>query len=63
MKEFIARNPKQLDLCLRLLYTECIPFVVTVGETDKRRIIYCIAIDVDERKTDELKEKYRILIS
>ena len=63
MKEFMAKNPKQLDLCLRLLYSEQVPFAVTVEETDKRKIVYCITIKVEDEKVKELEEKYRILIS
>lgn len=63
MREFTAKNPKQLDLCLRLLYAEHIGFSVTVRETNKRKIEYVIGVDVTEQKMTELEEKYRILIS
>lgn len=63
MKEFMARNPKQLDLCLRLLYAERVPFIVKVIETDKRKIVYAVSTQVDEQTYEMLREKYRILIS
>lgn len=64
MKELIARTPKQLDICLRLLYAERTKFFVEVEETEKKKIMYVIRISVDdEQKAYELEEKYRILIS
>ncbi|MEY8515373.1 hypothetical protein AALC25_00325 [Lachnospiraceae bacterium 29-84] len=63
MKEFIAQNPKQLDLCLKLLYSENLEFIVKVDETEKRKIFYKICVKVEGQMYEELKEKYRILIS
>ena len=64
MKELIARTPKQLDICLRLLYAERTKFFVEVEETEKKKILYVIRINVDdEQRASELEEKYRILIS
>lgn len=63
MKEFIAKNAKQLNLCLRMLYAENVSFAVTVKETDKRKIIYGVSVQVDDETFQQLKEKYRILIS
>lgn len=63
MREFTAKNPKQLDLCLRLLYAEHIQFYVRVRESTKKKIEYAIRAEVDEQKMNELEEKYRILIS
>lgn len=63
MNEFVARNPKQLDLCLRLLYAENVDFVVRVSETNKRKIIYIITVVVDDQTMKVLEEKYRILTS
>lgn len=63
MKEFIAKNPKQLDICLKLLYAEKVGFNVKVKETDKHRIIYEITADTDSRTRELLREKYRILTS
>jgi hypothetical protein len=58
-----ARNPRQLDLCLRLLYTENMEFSVTVKETEKRKIIYMINVIGERQIYEALREKYRILIS
>lgn len=63
MKEFIAKNPKQLDICLKLLYAEKVGFNVKVKETDKHRITYEIIADTDAQTYELLREKYRILTS
>lgn len=63
MHEFIAKNPKQLDLCLRLLYAEDIPFNVRIRESNKKKIEYVIAVTVDDSFMAKLEERYRILIS
>ncbi len=63
MKIFIAKNPKQLDLCLRLLYAERIPFTVGIIETNKKKIVYEVMTSISDEKSKELQEKYRILIS
>ena len=63
MKEFRAKNPKHLDLCLKLLYAEQIGFSIKVCENIKKKIEYAITVDADEQKVCELQEKYRILIS
>lgn len=62
-KEFIARNQKQLDQCLRLLYAERIPFKVEVAETANRKIYYKISIDENDVICEQLQERYRVLIS
>ena len=65
MKEFRAKNPKQLDLCLKLLYAEHMGFSVSVSENIKKKIEYVIIVDADEQKIwwppcptslDDLKE-------
>lgn len=63
MQVFTAKNPKQLDLCLKLLYSERVTFSVRVRESTKKKIEYVITADADELKVEELMEKYRILIS
>lgn len=63
MRAFLAGNPKQLDLCLKLLYAENVGFSVAVQESAKRKIEYSISVEVSEQKFDELWKKYRILIS
>lgn len=63
MKMLYAKNPKQLDICLRLLYAEDINFIVRVKETEQLKIIYHVLIDVDQERFEELKNKYRIMIS
>jgi hypothetical protein len=63
MKEFEARNPKQLDICLRLLYAENVSFSVRITETEKRKIVYMIGVQAEDQVCEVLREKYRILIS
>ncbi len=59
-----AKNPKQLDLCLRLLYAEQVPFSLIVTETDKKKIVYEIKVAItDPQALAVLREKYRILIT
>jgi len=61
MKALLARNPKQLDLCLRLLYSEGVGFTVSIVENEKRKIMYSIYVNADQDIFDKLEEKYRIL--
>ena len=63
MQEFIAENPKQLNLCLRLLYAEHVNFSVWVIENPKGTIIFGVAVNVNDQRMTELEEKYRIMIS
>jgi len=64
MNEFIAKNPRQLDLCLRFLYSENKTFSIDLKETDKGKIIYEItANDTDQEEAKKLLEKYQNLIS
>lgn len=63
MREFTAKNPKQLVICLKLLYAEHVSFSVRVQESIKKKIEYVVGVDVSEQRMNELEEKYRILIS
>lgn len=63
MNEFVARSPRQLDLCLKLLYDANVAFAVKIRENEKRKIEYVININVDEQTYERLMETYRILIS
>lgn len=63
MHDLIARNAKQLDRCLRLLYAEHVRFTVAVFETPQHRIAYRVSIVADERLAAIISEKYRIMIS
>jgi len=63
MDRFIATNPKQLDLCLKMLYAEKMPFSVVVVETTKGKITYHIGISSDAQTFELLLERYRILVS
>ena len=63
MYDFIAKNSKQLDICLRLLYAEGQLFSVSVQESAKGKIFYVIAINADDETKKILRDKYRIMIS
>lgn len=63
MQVFTAKNPKQLDLCLKLLYSERVGFSVSVRESTKKKIEYAVTVQADEQTIEKLREKYRILIS
>lgn len=62
MKTFIAKNAKQLDICLRLLHSQSMQFKVEIKENEKKKIIYTIQIEESEDKEQELEEKYELLI-
>lgn len=62
MKVLIAKNPKQLDLCLRLLYAENIRFMVEVIKNDKQKVMYEICVNIDGEAFKKLENKYRTLI-
>jgi hypothetical protein len=63
MHSFRARNPRQLDICLRMLYADGIPFHVRIEENERQRIEYVISIHSDEDAFLTLLERYRILVS
>lgn len=62
MTELIAKNPKQLDICLKLLHAEGILFTVRVIDT-KKKILYGVSANVDDKQAKLIEEKYRILTS
>ena len=61
MLTLYARNPKQLDICLRLLYAEKIQFFVDVRENAKGKIFYEVSVLTNEIVFQSLKEKYRVM--
>lgn len=63
MNGFKAYNPRQLDICLKMLYADGIDFTVKVAETSKGKIVYNICIVVSEDVMEKLQERYRIMIS
>lgn len=63
MNTLYAQNPKQLDICLRLLYAENIKWIVNIYEDNKNRIRYMVDVQADEALFNTIREKYRILIS
>ena len=63
MNELMATNAKQLDICLKLLYAEHVDFDVSVYETEGKKVAYKVTVDAETQTVEELREKYRILIS
>ena len=63
MSGFKAYNPRQLDICLRMLYADGIDFTVKVAETSKGKIVYNIDVIVSDETMEKLQERYRIMIS
>lgn len=63
MGYLVAKNDKQLGLCLRMLYADNIPFTVKVVENNKQRIEFHVYAGTDESKVQELTERFRILVS
>ncbi len=61
MDILIAKNPKQLDIGLRLLYSEKINFEVKLAETNSGKIYYEIFALTDDKTLSIVKEKYRIM--
>lgn len=62
MYTFIAKNDKQLGLCLKLMYAEQVDCNVELELNGKNRVIYMIHVDVSCDAYAELEAKYRILI-
>ena len=62
MHKFVAKNDKQLGLCLKLLYTERVESQVELRLTEKNRVIYLITVTIDDETWVKLDSKYRILI-
>lgn len=61
---FLAKNDRQLGICLRMLLAEGINGIMIeqlVNERDK--IEFHISAGMDEQTFDMLSKKYRILIS
>jgi len=62
MHTFVAKNDKQLGLCLKLLYAERVESQVELRLTEKNRVIYLITVTIDDETWVKLDSKYRILI-
>ena len=63
MKTFVARNAKQLDLYLRLIHMEELPFTVNVVKNDKQKIVYEISVEADQQKLELLSDKIQVFTS
>ena len=63
MDYFLAKNDKQLGICLRMLYADRIqPFVKTVMN-EKGKIEFHVKIQADDEVFRMLDERYKVLIS
>lgn len=62
MQVFIAKNDKQLGLCLKLLYSEQVDSQVKLILTEKNRVNYLITVTVDDEAWVKLDSMYKILI-
>lgn len=63
MDYFLAKNNKQLGICLRMLFAEDIQGTVKTVMNGKDRIEFHIYANVDEQMMKTLLDRYRILIS
>lgn len=64
MNYFVAINDKQLGICLRMLFAEKIEYtIVKTVMTSKHKIEFHIYMQEEDKRLDELIEKYEILIS
>lgn len=60
---FLAKNDKQLGICLRMLYADDIqPFVKTVMN-EKGKIEFHVKIQADDSLFQMLDERYKVPIS
>lgn len=64
MEYFLAKNDKQLGICLRMLYANGLKGVPDVVVNDKGKVEFHVhAAAVDKELFDELNRCYEILIS
>ncbi len=63
MDHFLAKNNKQLGVCLRMLFAEDIQGTVKTVLNGKDRIEFHIYANVDEQTMKILLDRYKILIS
>ena len=62
MNYLVAKNDKQLGVCLKFLYSEKESFKVDVFMNEKQKIEYHIVVETNETHFHELKAKYETLI-
>ena len=62
MNYLIAKNDKQLGVCLKFLYSERESFKVDVFMNEKQKIEFHIVVETNETRFNELKAKYETLI-
>lgn len=59
-----ADNACQLDICLRMLYAECVEYNVVLRERDDGELFYVVhidSLDASNRTFDELSRLYSYL--
>ena len=64
MKQFfVAKNDKQLGICLRMLFAENLQYRVRVVMNDKNKVGFQIQAFVTKDEFEKLNRRYEILIS
>ena len=62
MNMFLAKNERQLGLCLRMLFDEGVNFDVQLEKTIKRKIVYyVIPNNVSDEAFLRLQDRYETL--
>ncbi len=64
MNYFLAKNDKELGLCLRMLFAEGFDTLhVESVETEKKRLVFHIDVEMDAELFARLQKRYSLLIS
>ena len=63
MNRFLAKNDKQLGICLRMLYADGFQGVVKTVKNGKEKIEFHISITSDQETFELLEKRYETLIS
>lgn len=63
MRYLIATSDRQLGLCLRMLHTQGIGFIVDVDKTEKGKTIFKVRVRSNKEKFEEVSKLYYGLIS
>lgn len=63
MDYFLAKNDKQLGICLRMLYADKIQPFVKIVMSEKGKIEFHVKIQADDDVFQMLDERYKVLIS
>ena len=62
--KLVAKNDKELDICLKMLYSKGLNnFPITVAETEKGKIYFEVPFSVTDETFEKLEQTYKILIA